>query len=96
MFGGDTIINITQIIGWYALNVGIFRKKHVLEIKCRFIFADTDMKLGSVWLLVLSGWLVFLDRIDDLNSEITFNKMALYSLSRAHVIIDQHTLGRYV
>ena len=48
MFGGDTLINITQIIGWYSLNVGIFRKKHILEIKCRFLFADTDMKLGSI------------------------------------------------
>ena len=46
MFGGDTIIILTQIIGWYSWNVGIVSKKHVLEIKCRYLFADTDMKLG--------------------------------------------------
>ena len=47
MFGGDTIIILTQIIGWYSWNVGIVSKKHVLEINCRYLFADTDMKLGS-------------------------------------------------
>ena len=47
MFRGDLIIIITQIIGCCSWNVGIFSKKHVLEIKCGHVFSDTDMKLCS-------------------------------------------------